>query len=150
METENSNVIIKPKKYFFCFGFKEFSLKDLDKFHVTLIYLGAEFGWNIEQAISKVDQYLSSTFTTRFEIEFLEPQLFGRNKDIPVLLPTFPANITDELFHKELANELSCFQQGNQFPFNMHLSTDLAYFKGNVDCLYLCSQGYEVHKKWEL
>jgi len=164
-EIETSG-ITKPEKFFLCFGFENFSPLDLEKFHVTLIYLGAEEGitwpdsrkykWLVEDVIKTVDEFMldkNRTLYGSFSMVFEEKEMFGRNKDIPVLLPsleTYPMNVQEWVFLKKLCDELQQFQFTGQFPFRPHLSTDLHFFSGTVGKLFLCGKGYKIYKEWDL
>lgn len=152
-------------KYFLCFGFEGVPVEQLEKFHITLIYLGPinGVGWKSKQPytwdlkfLNKIIEVYTRTFKNPEVFKFAsfdEEAMFGRNNDIRVLLPNHTKFYVESCFHKTLFDIISASfsqTQESQFPFRPHLSTDLPHFQGRINKLYLCSQGYEVHKEWDV
>lgn len=143
----------KPEKYFLCFGFDNFSPDDLEKFHVTLVYFGVMGNVALIDMINVVEVFLYQRIYTRYQqLTFNHVAMFGRDKNIRVLLPA-PELKNNHVFHKQfqvLRDRTEKFMEKEDFPFNPHLTTDLKYFSGNIDKLYLCGRGYRVIKSWTL
>lgn len=139
-------------KYFTCFGFTNFDVADLDKFHVTHTYFGHLNTDQVNAIIFIINKYLqhSKCHPSWPLVGFNKVDMFGPNKDIRVLRPPSVASL-DISFLGELRSVLEDYQtEGECYPFNPHLTTDLVSFKGMMDYLYLCKDEYEVVKAWRL
>lgn len=150
---------LKQPKYFLCYGFEDNT--DLKNYHVTLIYFGELQGLQLKVISQIVDKYfdfieeynencpLGNTIKAP-TITFDKMTMFGKNKDIPVLLPKYENSAGFLL--PVLRKKLEGFKGGDSFPFNPHLTvsgTDLETFTGKIDRLCLCSNGYEVLQTWK-
>ncbi len=141
--------------YCLCFGFSNFSPKDLEKFHVTLIYFG-------ELPLDEVSDVRAITekFVSEDELYFIAGQLqtyliedkFGTNGDIRVLLPDPKSSTTKILIDdvNRLREQVEKYQKKKGFDFNPHLTTDLHSFSGRFDKLYLCASEYRIVESWSL
>lgn len=143
----------KPEKYFLCFGFENFSPKDLERFHVTLIYFGELSDQALDDMTEVVNEFFrQGCYYPEQRLIFANEEMFGRNKDIRVLTPTDLAvcNSIFKIQFQTLRDRTEKFQSRQDFPFNPHLTTDLAFFQGCINKLYLCGRGYKVYKEWKL
>jgi len=138
---------------FLCFGFK--GLEDLLKQrHVTLIHFGKGVV-DVSAIEAVVDNFLRSHTTGGIgypSIHFRVPALFGRDKNIKVLLPTSYQTVEwiEAVFLKPLRDQLVPFLTGAQFGFNPHVTTTVDEFCGHPNFLYLCGPGYQVLRSWEV
>lgn len=141
------------EKYFLCFGFPNFSASDLRRFHVTMIHFGSGDA-DLQAIMREVDHFFDSDLTRpalRLPIEYTEKALFGREKNIPVLLPSkYTRSFLETYFLKKLRDRLELYQTSPDFPFNPHLSAELDYFRSNISTLYLCGKSYRVLREWAL
>lgn len=146
------------EKLFLCFGFRHFTPANLREFHVTHLWLGAIGENDLAIVLTTIDNFFSEgldIWPMNREIVFSERAFFGPNKDIPVLLPVafnMPAQLfLSKVFLKKLREEIETnIQSKPGFGFNPHLTTNLDWFRGTIDKLYLCGKGYRVIKEWEL
>lgn len=146
---------METDKYFLCFGFENFAACNLKPFHVTLIY----FGELTDEEVSQVTQ-LTTDFVTddnfryiaQQSIPFYHEAWFGKHNNIRVLLPDPTNHVTQILKNdvNDLLQKIKHFRKNHDFDFNPHLTTDLDYFSGRIDMLYLCKNNYEVVQEWAL
>lgn len=146
---------VKPDKYFLCFGFNNFCDADLKPFHVTLIYFGELTEEEIEDVEFLVGEFVSDDnffMVGSHSFTFHKEAMFGTNNDIRVLLPTQDNHMTEILKNdvNELLSLVGKYRKHRDFPFNPHLTTDLKYFSGTFQTLYLCKNNYEVVEAWDL
>lgn len=141
-----------PNKYFLCFGFKNFHIDDLDKFHVTLLYLGVNETWSVARLIEIINTYLSNKDNSfPSNISFDKTSKFGENNDVRVLIPSTKLDILKSKLLNELREIIvNEFSLKTDYPFNPHLTTELKYFRGIIDTLYLCENKYHVIGEWKL
>lgn len=142
----------KPDKYFLCFGFDNFSEADLRPFHVTFIYFG-ELLTCTESGIIKIVSHFLNNFrgyrTPR--LHFVAEAFFGPNANIRVLLPVDSYELINfKSYLEPLRKELEKTSNYSGYPFNPHLTTDLNFYNGRINTLYLCKNKYEVIHAWDL
>ena len=147
---KTENVDTSVEEFFLCFGFRGHT--DLRNFHVTLAYLGMPSSWNLNDVKKMVDHHFKnfSHDISSFSVLFNRPAMFGKDKNIRVLLVTEEdQEFTDVLFLKDLWRDCKAFRN-HDFPFNPHMTTELGSFMGVVDKLYLCGRSYKIYKEWSL
>jgi 2'-5' RNA ligase len=143
-------------KYWLCFGFENHANRELEKFHVTMIYFGELETEAMADVIDEVDFYIRqiSHYIEPFFVKFNRSEMFGIDKTIPVLLPSHEHNPkgVEYNFMKRLRELLGRFIADgvHKFDFNPHLTTDMKYFEGKINRLCLCSNSYKIEKVWHL
>jgi 2'-5' RNA ligase len=144
----------QPDKFFLCLGFDNFCQADLKPFHVTLIYFGELTPEELEEVKTITNDYVNEgnlDFLASLRIAFHEKDLFGKDKNIPVLKPTDTVhNHVAWQKCKALVELVKKYRKHDDFDFNPHLTTGLSMFRGRFDSLYLCKNSYEVVDAWDL
>ncbi len=146
-------VVMKNDKYFLAFTFK--GISDFKKFHVTHTYFGELDCEQIEEVIEITENFLmhggtgGKAIPGAFFIQFSFREYFGEEKNIPVLLPITTINYNFVLL-ADLREKLKNYQGGIKYPFNPHLTTELEWFNGHIEKLYLFKNDYEIVTGWLL
>lgn len=135
-------------KYFLAFTLN--GEPDVRKFHVTMLHFGilnAEDADFIFRLTNLVMTYLPHN---SFGAKFNEPEMFGFNKNIPVLLP--PENYDMSNFLPKVYAAIAPFLNQNFYEYNPHVAgfqpgQEVA---GLIDRLVLYRGSYEEVYAWEL
>lgn len=133
----------EPDQYYIIFGNHN---GDLEKNHVTLIYMGALKDEQVQEAMNICEEHFKEFNFKPFSVKFIKEAMFGKDKDVRVLLP----NEEDKAkFIPELREKLNHLNASQFKDFNPHLTNESDKEKEfHMNRVIFSKTGYIPLKEW--